>query len=134
MNVLQPVPHVGSHHNAHKVACTSQVGVFLCEKIAGEGKSLGQRAAIKFPVKFSQHDVVLQFFCARCAYSGTCSSFCEELIKVKQSHYSPRQALTVPGGSGSKISRQSAYKGGKVVSPTHRPPLPPGSIPGTHLC
>ena len=24
--------------------------------------------------------------------------------------------------------------GGKVVSPTHRPPLPPGNTPGTHLC
>ena len=23
---------------------------------------------------------------------------------------------------------------GKVVSPTHRPPLPPGSTPGTHFC
>jgi hypothetical protein len=23
---------------------------------------------------------------------------------------------------------------GKVVSPTHRPPLPPGNIPGTHFC
>jgi len=22
----------------------------------------------------------------------------------------------------------------KVVSPTHRPPLPPGNIPGTHFC
>jgi hypothetical protein len=26
-----------------------------------------------------------------------------------------------------KISRQSAHGGGKVVSPTHRPPLPPGN-------
>jgi len=24
--------------------------------------------------------------------------------------------------------------GGKVVSLTHRPPLPPGNIPGTHFC
>jgi len=27
-----------------------------------------------------------------------------------------------------------AQDGGKVVSLTHRPPLPPGNAPGTHLC
>jgi hypothetical protein len=33
-----------------------------------------------------------------------------------------------------RFLRQSAHEGGKVVSSTHRPPLPPGNILGTHLC
>ena len=45
-----------------------------------------------------------------------------------------RQALSVLGGSSSQISRQSAHEGGKVVSHMHRPPLPPGNIPGTRFC
>ena len=50
----------------------------------------------------------------------------------------PLQAWTGPEGS-TRLRlpdfKHSAHGSGKVVSPTHRPPLPPpGNIPGTHLC
>jgi len=51
---------------------------------------------------------------------------------------------TVPlqAWSGAEDSRKlrfpdymtTAQDGGKVVSLTHRPPLPPGNAPGTHFC
>jgi len=49
---------------------------------------------------------------------------CESKSEIKKSLYGPGQALKVPGGLGSQISRQSAQNGGKVVSRMHQPPLP----------
>jgi hypothetical protein len=47
----------------------------------------------------------------------------------------PITGLDRPWGfQENKAPRFSAYEGGKVVSPTHRPPLPPGNIPGAHFC
>jgi hypothetical protein len=45
-------------------------------------------------------------------------------FKVKQSLFRPGQGLRVPGGWGSKTAWQLAHEKGRVVSPTHRPPLP----------
>jgi len=52
------------------------------------------------------------------------------------------KAVPLQAWSGPEIYRKlrfpdfmtTAQEGGKVVSLTHRPPLPPGSPPGTHFC
>ena len=62
-----------------------------------------------------------------CVYIYKIQSFKIMLCCIKGKAI-PLQAWTGPevqGGSGSQISRQLACEGGKVVSPTHRPPLPP---------
>jgi len=58
---------------------------------------------------------------------------CIYIYKVKESRERPGVVQRVPGGLGSHISRHSALEGGEVVSLTHRPPLPPGNVPGTHF-
>ena len=49
----------------------------------------------------------------------------------------PLQAWTGPEGSRKLRFPDfvtTAQDGGKVVSLTHQPPLPPGNTPGTHFC
>ena len=58
-------------------------------------------------------------------YKAFVNSSSVSLTKKKQSVYSPVRALKFPGGSGSQISKQPVHEAIKVVSPTHRPPLPP---------
>jgi hypothetical protein len=50
------------------------------------------------------------------------------LVKVKQFHHRPWQALRVPGGWGSQILSQLAHEGGRVVIPTHQIPVTPSGI------
>jgi len=61
---------------------------------------------------------------------------CINMIK-KKGRAVPLQAQRGPEGS-SKLKLQDfvtmALDDGKVVSFTHRPPLPPGNTPGTHFC
>ena len=64
-----------------------------------------------------------------------------------ETDYSPlsskkRKAVPLQAWSGPEGSRKLRFPdfmtteqdGGKVVSPTHRPPLPSGNTPGTHFC
>jgi hypothetical protein len=49
----------------------------------------------------------------------------------------PLQAWSGPEGSRKLRFPDlltTAQDGGKVVSLKHRPPLPPGNVPGTHFC
>jgi len=52
-----------------------------------------------------------------------CTNYSNVLVQGKGN---PVQAPRVPGDGESQISRRSAHERGKVVSPTTRPPLPPG--------
>ena len=53
-----------------------------------------------------------------------------------------KEAVPLQAWSGPEVSRKLSFPdfittpqdGGKVVNLTHRPPLPPGNAPGTHLC
>ena len=58
---------------------------------------------------------------------------CPDDGKVQESRNMPGVAQRVPGDLGSQISWHSAHEGGEVVILTHRPPLPPGNVSGTHF-
>jgi hypothetical protein len=65
-------------------------------------------------------------------------------LKIKFFIRTEVNTVTVPlqawsGPEGSRKLRfpdfmTTAQDGGKVVSLTHRPPVPPGNTPGTHFC
>jgi hypothetical protein len=75
---------------------------------------------------FSFYFWVPKLRCDRASSVGRAVTHLNKLLK--QSHYRPGQSLKVPIYWGSQIPRKSAHEGGKVVSPTHRPPLPPQEI------
>ena len=86
-------------------------------------------------LKFHQYN---SYFMKKGLYSGIQS------IQNSQSkeNYVKGKAVPLQAWSGSEGSRKlrfpdfmtTAQDGGKVVSLTHRPPLPPGSAPGSHFC
>ena len=58
-------------------------------------------------------------------------------LSVRKGKAVPLQACSGPEGSRKLRFPDfitTTQDGGKVVSLTHRPPLPPGNTPGTHFC
>ena len=63
-------------------------------------------------------------------------------VRSLNTHLAAGKAVPLQAWTGPEGSRKSrfpdfvitAQDGGKVVSLTHRPPLPPGNTPGTHFC
>jgi len=53
------------------------------------------------------------------------ATVCDGKVKVKQTLYMPEEDLSVSGNWGIQIWKQPEHEGGKFVSLTHRPPLPP---------
>jgi hypothetical protein len=79
-------------------------------------------------------------WCQISKYSGvtllfpySVASWWPSVVKVKESRNRPGVAQKVPGGLGSHISWHSAHECVEVVTLTHRPPLTPGNVPGTHF-
>jgi hypothetical protein len=70
-------------------------------------------------------------------YTGCCRWKVTYFGRVLKAKAVPLQAWSGPEGSR-KLRfpdfMTTAQDGGKVVSLTHRPPLPPGNTPGTHFC
>jgi len=62
--------------------------------------------------------------------------------KTAKANISKDKAVPLQALSGPEVSKNlrfpdymtTAQDGGKFVSPTHRPLLPPGNAPGTHFC
>jgi len=70
-------------------------------------------------------------------YIGNIALNANTVVAVKKKG----KAIPLQAWTGPEVSRnlrlpdfKTAHEGGKVVSPTHRPPLHPGNIPGTQFC
>jgi hypothetical protein len=83
------------------------------------------------PIKYSLVLFITEAICVPC-----------EVWAENTKYKNKGKAVPLLAWSGPEGSRKlrfldfmtTAQDGGKVVSLTHRPPLPPGNTPGTHFC
>jgi hypothetical protein len=90
--------------------------------------------------KYGLNETVRQLFVG---FKGICNELLKKYhtawgtcVKIK-GRAVPIQAWSGPEGFRKlrfPDNTTTAQDGGKVVSLTHRSPLPPGNAPGTHLC
>jgi len=70
-------------------------------------------------------------------FGGFFFKFSVPCILVGKGKAVPLRAWSGPEGSRKlrfPVLMTTAHDGGKIVSVTHRPPLPPRNTPGTHFC
>jgi len=92
----------------------------LYRRLGGPQGRSGRLRKISTPPEFNPRTV----HPVASSYTGSDLSSVWDNVKVKQSLYRPGKALEPQEVEAPRISRQSGYRSGKVVSPTHRPPLP----------
>ena len=88
-----------------------------------------QYSSCVFVSPSSSSPFIIQFFLVKLSFLF--------ILKSKKVKAVPLQACSGPQGSRNlrfPDYMTMAQDGGKVVSLTHRPPLPPGNLPGTHFC
>ena len=77
------------------------------------------------------------FYNAECVFAAGAEKILDSNLINKKGKAVPLQARKCPEGSRNlrlPDFMTTAQDVGKVVSLTHRPPLPPGNTPGTHFC
>ena len=112
--------------------------------IRGSWPTGGCCAINKKEISFFPCSIYLRFLCSFSFKFYTLSFYVTLYYAVRITYVCKGKGKSVPlqvwsGPDGSRKLRfpdlmTTAQDGGKVVSLTHRPPLPPENTPGTHFC
>jgi hypothetical protein len=94
------------------------------------------------PIKYAYHRLYITYMFWLLLRPSTGYRIQTKYNELQLYFISKGKAVPLQAWSGPEGSRElrfpdymtTAQDGGKVVSLRHRPPLPPGNAPGTHLC